>query len=149
MRRQRTGEGASIDLSQIETAVYSQAEVVLRFSATGEVVTRNANRHERTAPHGIYPCEGEDRWIAIATWSEQEWEALVHEMGNPAWASQLASRGARLAKQDELDTRIAQWCRDLEPHGLAVRLQNAGVEAGVVQTFDDLLSDPQLHHRSH
>ncbi len=74
---------------------------------------------------------------------------MVHEMGNPAWASELASLDARLAHQDELDAHIAQWSRSIEPHALAARLQNAGVEACVVQTFDDLLSDPQLSHRGH
>src|SRR5262249_61255554 len=65
-RRRRTGEGESIDVSQIETAVYSLSEVVARFSANGEVPGRIGNHSELCAPHSIYPASGEDRWIAIA-----------------------------------------------------------------------------------
>jgi crotonobetainyl-CoA:carnitine CoA-transferase CaiB-like acyl-CoA transferase len=148
-RRRRCGEGATIDLSQIETAVYSLAEVILRYGATGEVVTRNANRHERTAPHGVYPCAGDDRWIALASWSEAEWQSLVGEMGTPGWAGGFASLEARLADQDALDAHIAEWTQAFPPHELAARLQAAGIEAGVVQSFDDLLADPQLAHRRH
>jgi crotonobetainyl-CoA:carnitine CoA-transferase CaiB-like acyl-CoA transferase len=148
-RRERTGEGAAIDLSQIEAGVYSLAELVVRFSATGEVMSRRANRSEHAAPHGVYPCAGDDRWIAIAIAGDAEWRALVREMGDPAWANAFAGTGDRLADQDALDARIGAWTRSFEPQALAGRLQRAGIDAAPVQTFDDLLADPQLAHREH
>jgi crotonobetainyl-CoA:carnitine CoA-transferase CaiB-like acyl-CoA transferase len=44
---------------------------------------------------------------------------------------------------------LGEWTRRTEAHPLMERLQAAGVEAGVVQEFDDLLADPQLAHRGH
>jgi benzylsuccinate CoA-transferase BbsF subunit len=150
-RRARTGEGAAIDLSQIESAIYSLSEVQLRFSANGEVPGRRGNRDEGAAPHGVYPCRGEDRWIAIAVWSEADWAALVRAMAAPAWArdARFATHAQRLAAQDALDAGLAAWTRDFEAHALMHTLQSAGVEAGVVQTLADLLEDPQLAHRGH
>jgi len=150
-RRSRTGEGDCIDVSQIETAVYCLSEMVLRYSATGEIAGRQGNRSEHAAPHGVYPCEGEDRWIAIEVASDVEWQALIAVLGAPVWAleERFATSAGRLEAVDELDERLADWTRGAEPYALMHRLQAGGVAAGVVQTFADLLADPQLAHRGH
>jgi crotonobetainyl-CoA:carnitine CoA-transferase CaiB-like acyl-CoA transferase len=59
------------------------------------------------APHGVYPCAGEDRWIAIAVFDDAEWRGLVSVMGTPAWASEarFATQASRFANQDALDAR--------------------------------------------
>jgi len=58
------------------------------------------------APHGCYPCKGEDRWCAIAAETEAQWSALAifSVVTSPAMlistnASGCASRSAR---QDHL-----------------------------------------------
>jgi benzylsuccinate CoA-transferase BbsF subunit len=147
-RRRRTGEGSTIDLSQIEAGVYSLSELVVRQSALGHSVTRAGNRSEHMAPHGIYPCAGDDRWIALAVEDEEQWRALVQAMGDPAWARGL-KRAQRLADPDALDARVGDWTREHEAFALAERLQAAGIPAAPVQNFQDLLDDPQLAHRGH
>jgi benzylsuccinate CoA-transferase BbsF subunit len=152
--RKRTGQGQYIDVSQIETAVYSLSEMIVRFSASGEVIGRRGNECEHAAPHGVYPCRGEDRWIAIATFSDDEWRALCCEMGEPGGSDpasdpRFRTMADRLANRDALDERIAAWTRGFDAHDLMRRLQAAGVEAGAVQRFDDLLADPQLVARGH
>jgi benzylsuccinate CoA-transferase BbsF subunit len=99
----------------------------------------------------VYPCAGEDRWIAIAVASDEEWRALVRAMGEPAWAREpeLASAAGRLAREAELDARLAAFTRGFEPGPLMQELQAAGVPAGAVQSVADLLADPQLAHRGH
>ncbi len=150
-RRRRTGEGESIDCSQIETAVYSLSEVVARFSANGEVQGRSGNHSEHCAPHSVYPASGEDRWIAIACPTDGDWQRLVAEMGAPEWArdARFAHGAGRLAHQAELDARISEWTRGFERVALAERLQSAGVQAAPVQDARDLAADPQLAHREH
>jgi len=149
--RRRSGRGRRIDLSQIEAGIYSLSEVIVRASANDEVVARDGNRDERAAPHGVYPCDGEDAWIAIAVRSDEEWGALVAAMGDPEWADDpaLATAAGRLARRDALDARLAAWTRDFAPYELMAGLQAAGVPAGVVQNVPELLRDPQLAHRRH
>jgi benzylsuccinate CoA-transferase BbsF subunit len=150
-RRRRTGEGESIDCSQIETAVYSLSEVVARFSANGEVQDRIGNHSEHCAPHSVYPASGEDRWIAIACVTDGEWQRLVAAIGAPEWArdARFANRAGRLEHEAELDTRISQWTRGFDRFALAEKLQAAGVQAGPVQDARDVIADPQLAHREH
>ena len=140
LERDRSGLGQTIDVSQIETGVYSLSAVVVRYSANGEIDCRRGNRDEWTRPHGVYPCRGEDRWIAIAVFDDEEWEALEREMGTPL---------DRDEPEDELDAKIAAWTRGFDAAELMERLQAAGVGACMVQTFADLHEDPQLAHRGH
>ena len=56
---------------------------------------------------------------------------------------------SRKKHEDELDEIIGQWSRDFSPHQLMAILQDAGIPAGVVQTAEDLLNDPQLKKRRH
>ena len=151
LHRRRTGRGQYIDVSQIETGVYSLSEMMVRYSACGEVMGRRGNECEHAVPHGIYPCRGDDRWIAIAVFSDDEWERLCRSMGEPALAEdpRFAGQEARLRHREELDARLAQWTRGFDPHALMAALQEAGVEAGAVQNCEDLNRDPQLEHRGH
>jgi benzylsuccinate CoA-transferase BbsF subunit len=146
-----SGRGQYIDVSQIETGVYSLSEWIARYSATGEIVGRRGNHDEEATPHAVYPCRGEDRWIAIAVLDDSEWRALVREMGDPSWATdpRFARAEGRHPHQVELDRRIGEWTAGFDAFELMERLQEAGVRAGVVQTVEDLLSDPQLRHRGH
>jgi crotonobetainyl-CoA:carnitine CoA-transferase CaiB-like acyl-CoA transferase len=145
------GRGQYIDVSQIETGVYSLSEWIARYSATGEIAGRRGNHDEEAAPHAVYPCLGEDRWIAIAVFDDTEWRALVRVMEGPSWAADARFEGAeeRQRHQLELDRRIGEWTGGFDAFELMERLQQAGVRAGVVQSVEDLLSDPQLLHRGH
>lgn len=151
LERSQSGRGQHIDVAQIETGVYSLSEMVVRFSANGESLARNGNRDASAAPHGVYPCAGDDAWIAIAVASDDEWQALVTVMGDPGWAREprFATAAGRAAHQDDLDARLAAWTSESGAYLVMARLQDAGVPAGVVQHLDELLRDPQLAHRHH
>ena len=151
LHRRRTGEGQYIDVSQIETGVYSLSECMLRYAAGGEVMGRTGNASPEAAPHGIYPCRGEERWIAIACFSDLDWRRLGRAMGNPPFSreARFETTAGRLAQREELDRLLAGWTREQDAPGLWRALQEAGVEAGLVQRFDDLLEDPQLAARGH
>jgi crotonobetainyl-CoA:carnitine CoA-transferase CaiB-like acyl-CoA transferase len=140
LERERSGEGQCLDVSQIETGVYSLSQTLVRYSANREVETRQGNRDEIARPHGVYPCQGDDRWIAIAIFHDCEWQALCEQMGVDL---------ARSLPEDELDSQIARWTCGWDPHRLMERLQAAGVEACAVQSFADLQQDPQLAFRGH
>jgi crotonobetainyl-CoA:carnitine CoA-transferase CaiB-like acyl-CoA transferase len=147
LHRRRTGRGAYFDLSQVELAQYTLAPWLLDFANNGRIGERIGNRSLRTAPHGAFPCRGEDRWVAIATWSDAEWARLAAVLGvdDPG----LATLAGRLARAGEIEQRLAAWTRERTREEVAARLQADGIEAVPVADFRDLLEDPQLAARGH
>jgi crotonobetainyl-CoA:carnitine CoA-transferase CaiB-like acyl-CoA transferase len=148
-RREATGEGQWIDCSQTETGIFPNGLAILDWEANGRVYSRSGNRAPfgGAAPHGAYPCRGEDRWIAIACHTEEEWGGLVGFAGDAAWTSmaEFATLDDRLRNQDALDRAISEWTRSFDRYELMQGLQAAGVPAGVCQNAEDRFeTDPQL-----
>ncbi|MBV9323191.1 MAG: CoA transferase [Chloroflexi bacterium] len=52
---------------------------------------RMGNRSVRAAPHGVFPVQGNDAWIAIACETDVHWQVLVEVMDSPAWPTDPAS----------------------------------------------------------
>jgi crotonobetainyl-CoA:carnitine CoA-transferase CaiB-like acyl-CoA transferase len=102
-------------------------------------------------PHGVFPCDGDDRWIALAVRNDREWKTFCHVMGKLHWSDEplFASFAARKQNEDELEGLIGEWTRNYTPKTLMEMMQEAGIPAGVVATPEDLFSDPQLNHRRH
>ncbi|HEY5272401.1 MAG TPA: CoA transferase, partial [Acidimicrobiales bacterium] len=147
--REKTGKGQWIDASQTETGIFISGVPILDFSANDRRWTRVGNRspYVDAAPHGAYRCQGEDRWIAIACFTEADWHALVGVTGHPEWESdsRFASLTSRLANQDALDEVVNAWTSGEDRYELMSKLQAAGVIAGVCQNAEDKCdNDPQL-----
>jgi crotonobetainyl-CoA:carnitine CoA-transferase CaiB-like acyl-CoA transferase len=107
----------------------------------------NRSPYKPAAPHGVYPCAGEDRWLAIACFGDDEWRALAKVAERPDWAAdaRFADLAARIANQDALDAAVGQWTKSGDAYRMMHALQKAGVPAGVCQTAEDRCDrDPQL-----
>jgi crotonobetainyl-CoA:carnitine CoA-transferase CaiB-like acyl-CoA transferase len=149
--RDRTGVGQHIDLSQIEASLQFLAPEILDFQISGHVAAPMGNRSTVHAPHGVFPCLGTDRWIAIAVESNEQFRALADVVGAPEWCTMedLRTSSGRRARQDEMDAMISEWSRDKDCFAAMHLLQRAGVPAGAVQRPSDLLVDPQLESNGH
>jgi crotonobetainyl-CoA:carnitine CoA-transferase CaiB-like acyl-CoA transferase len=149
--RRRTGEGQYIDLAQGEAALHFLAPAILDYAVNGRVPTRAGNRDPDRAPHGVYPCAGEDRWIAIAVENDTSWRSLCDVVGRPELASdhRYADLSGRLARHDELDALVAAWTSRHDMHVAERILQEHGIAASAVQNAAELAVDPQLVHRGH
>ena len=146
--RRRTGKGTYIDLAQYEAGLHFIAPVLLDYALNGRVVQRQGNRSPSAAPHGAYPCQGDDRWCTISVHDDEEWSRLKAALGNPSWAdSRYDTLLGRKAHEEEMDHHLAEWTRGFSPQEAMERLQAAGVHAAVVRNIGDLFSDEQLEHR--
>jgi len=148
--RDATGRGQHVDLSQVEAVAAHLGTAVLEVTAAGLEPEPWGNRHPAMAPHGAFPCEGEDRWCAIAVEDERQWRALCGVMGRPALADdpRVATAAARKRDEDALEAEVAAWTRRHAAEAVMARCQAAGVPAGVVQDARDLVErDPQLRAR--
>ena len=147
--RRRTGKGQHIDLSQYESGLQYLTPVLLDSQMNDRVHQPQGNRDPRAAPHGAYPCKGEDRWCVIAVFNDEEWLALCRAAERPDWAadSRFNTHENRKLNEDKLDRTIAEWTLGFDSIDVIERLQSAGVRAGLVNTVGDIFSCPQLTHR--
>ncbi len=149
LKRLDSGEGVHIDAAQVESAAYQIHARYLQASATG-TVRPLGNASLNDAPHGCYPCRGDDRWIAIAVQSTTEWRALrslVEQHGGVRLndAAELDRALARRYRREELDAWLSAWTQGQEPRELEAHLRSAGIPASVVLNGDDIANDQRLH----
>jgi benzylsuccinate CoA-transferase BbsF subunit len=152
--RRRTGRGQLVDLAQQEAVASLVGPVLLERAANGgeSRPLGNASQEGPAAPHGIYPCAGDDRWIAITVFSDPEWQGLTAAMGRPSWTrdARFATIDGRVANARDLDRRLAEWTRTMDVHVATSRLQANGVRAGLVADAADVCAhDPALAARGH
>jgi len=149
--RDRTGVGQHIDYSQQEAVMQMVGPAFMDYAMNGRVSGPIENRHPlgAAAPHGVFPCAGEDRWISIAVLEEEEWEGLLAAMQHPAWAksSAFASHADRTRHLGDLHAKLADWTAGFDDRELAERLQRHGVAAAPVLNVADLLHDPHYSAR--
>lgn len=147
-RRQATGRGTYIDLSQYEAGLQFMGPAILEHQLNGTIPARGGDRDALAVPHGVYPCAGDDRWVALSIWSDEEWsrlrEVVGAAVGEPAWSTAAGRRAA----QAELDARIAAWTAARSREDVAALLRGARLRVAPVLTISELLADPQLAHRS-
>jgi len=148
--RRRTGKGQYIDLAQYETAVHFSAPLILDNIVNKRVASRVGNRSTYAAPHGAYRCLGEDRWCAIAVFTDEEWRSFCMVIGNTAWTNnpRFSTILTRKENEDELDRLVEEWTVNHSAEEVMNMMQTSGVAAGVLETGEDLLEhDPQLKYR--
>lgn len=145
-RRRRTGQGAHIELAMRESLTHMLGELLVGRGLGAGESPRQGNAHPFAAPHGVYPCKGEDTWVSISVSTEEGWQGLGRALGQPSWAQEERFRDAlgRWQHREELDRHLAAWTRGLPPQEAAGRLQAEGVSAAAVQNPAEVLADPQL-----
>jgi crotonobetainyl-CoA:carnitine CoA-transferase CaiB-like acyl-CoA transferase len=111
----RTGEGQWVDIACAEAGITLAGLAALDATVNRRVerdipVDSNRSAYDSMTPHGIFPCRGEDSWVAIACRHDQDWSALTRVVGEP-WADTEAfgDLAGRLAAQDELEARLGAW----------------------------------------
>jgi|SRR5690348_6695647 len=148
-RKSRTGEGCYIDVAQAEAGIQFVAPAYYEYAANGTIPRRRAGAGSQLrCPRGVYPCAGEDRWIAIDASGDEQWRNLctvVEALRDTTFATLLG----RLRKRDEVDRLISEWTRARDAQESETLLQGVGVPAHIVSRAGDLARDPHLRHAGH
>jgi crotonobetainyl-CoA:carnitine CoA-transferase CaiB-like acyl-CoA transferase len=158
--RNRTGKGQRVECAQLPSSAAPLGPAVFDYTVNGRVQTRQGNRIPYAAPHGAFKCKPladtgmppDERWIAIACFSDDEWQSLVRAMGQPEWAAdaKYSTVAGRKENEDELEANLSTWTSDKDAYELMRDLQAAGVGAGVVQSAREVLDfDEHLKERGY
>ncbi len=149
MRRRLTGKTATMESSIFKSGVATCGPALLDYQVNNRMPERRGNRDAYAAPHGVYPCAGIDRYIAISAANDGQWRGLRGAMGDPGWAAapEYETRIGRRRNETALDDGIAAWTRPQDSAELMGALQAAGVPAGLVAQGQDLHDSRHLQSR--
>jgi benzylsuccinate CoA-transferase BbsF subunit len=148
--RRRTGEGQFVEVSQVESALCVIPMAIMEYANNGRVERRRGNDDPRYEPHDVYPCEGDDRWCAIAVQTPEEWKALCRMIGREEWIGdeRFSSVVLRKSQKSLVDQEIKKWTEKQDVFTAMKSLQQVGVPAGVVQNAQDIIDhDPHLQEK--
>ena len=148
--RDRTGQGQYLDLSMAEMVTTMMPEAMMDFLMNGRDQAAIGNRDESMAPHGVFPAAGDDKWIAIAIASDDEFAQLCEVLGAPSMASdpKFSRLYGRLANVEELEREIAARTRTHARDELVMKLRARDLAAGPVYSTPEVINDPVFSESS-
>ena len=147
--RERTGEGQLIELSLTEGFIPTLGEFIMDYSMNQIDTPSQGNAHRWHAPHNVYPCQGEDNWIAIDVGTDAEFASLCRVLDIEAMVAdtRFSSTASRHENIPALDALLADATSKHDKETLFHALQRAGVCAAPTHNAVEALSDPQLNDR--
>jgi crotonobetainyl-CoA:carnitine CoA-transferase CaiB-like acyl-CoA transferase len=148
--RDQTGEGQLIEMPLTEGFLPTLGEFIMDYTMNGRDTPTQGNRHRGHAPHNVYPCRGDDNWIAIDVGTNEEFAALCRVLSATHVLDDArfhASPQARLGHVDALDEALGALTRGHDKEDLFHALQAVGVCAAPVRKAVEVLDDPQLKAR--
>jgi crotonobetainyl-CoA:carnitine CoA-transferase CaiB-like acyl-CoA transferase len=134
--------GVHLDLAQLEVVSWTLSDRLAEWRQTRRVPRASGNRRPGRTPHDVYPCRGEDEWVAISCWSGEARQALAALVGI---GGQVASDDRWWWEhEDEVDARIADWTSTRAKWECVEQLQAAGVTTAPVQSALERAVDPHF-----
>ena len=146
--RNRTGNGQVLDLCLSEGYMPYMPQAFMDYAMNGRVQETLGNRNPVAAPCGNFRCQGDDKWISITVYNDEDWEGFCRAVGEE-WVHDERFRDAlsRWKHQDELEPLVEEWTKRHEDYEVMHLLQKEGVAAGPLLNEAEAYADPHLNDR--
>jgi formyl-CoA transferase len=144
--REKTGEGQWLHTSLLQSQIFMLDFQAARWLAKGEVPQQAGNNHPTSVPTGVYQTA--DGAINIAVAGETIWQRFAKAVGKPDWieSEDYKDNAARLARRDELNSKIEAITRTRKSAEWVALLLDSGVPCGEIYRIDEVFADPQVQH---
>jgi crotonobetainyl-CoA:carnitine CoA-transferase CaiB-like acyl-CoA transferase len=150
LQRQKTGEGARIDVSMLE-ALSEWMSYPLYYAFEGaSAPERSGAAHATIYPYGPFEA-GDGRTVMLGLQNEREWAAFCAEvLRQPELAAdpRFAANARRHANRGALAAIIRDVLRALTAAEVVARLDAAQIANARVNTMEELWTHPQLAARA-
>jgi crotonobetainyl-CoA:carnitine CoA-transferase CaiB-like acyl-CoA transferase len=130
--------GRFLDISLTQAMAAFQANMLIQTTLEG------SKPEVLAVPSGTYPTA--DGWISMAVINEPQWPRLASAIGRPDLVNdhRFKLRETRRANSADLNDIIASETRKLPSAAWLPRLELADIPHGQVNSYADLLADPQF-----
>jgi crotonobetainyl-CoA:carnitine CoA-transferase CaiB-like acyl-CoA transferase len=146
-QRDRTGEGAHIDMALLDTQVAVLGNQALNWMASGKVPHRMGNGHANLVPYQSFACADGD--VIIAVGNDRQFARLCAVLDRSTLATdpRFATNPARVIHRETLIPLIAEATASRRCGELFAALEANGIPAGPVNRIDQVFADPQVVDR--
>jgi itaconate CoA-transferase len=147
-RRDRTGEGATLDVSMLESAVAWLAYYPHHWWHAGEEPPRSGLRHQYLCPYGPF-LAADGRYVNVVVASDPDWRRFCEALGKTEWTDdeRFATVAARREHRAVLDGLVEEAIAAADCDEWLDRLAAAGLPHGRVRPIAEVLEHPQLRER--
>ena len=148
-RGQATGEGASIEVSMLESVAEWTAAPTYGAVGMGSAPPRAGHRHTMIAPYGMYPMSNGEQ-VMIGVQSNRDWaDFAVHVLQDPSLIhdDRFVDNSDRISNIDHLEALIGTVFTSVPPEELIGRLQAGRVAHSFVRDPLALWHHEQLRAR--
>jgi crotonobetainyl-CoA:carnitine CoA-transferase CaiB-like acyl-CoA transferase len=141
VRRGRTGLGARLSISLIDSARAGLVNVAQNSLVTGRDARRWGNAHPNLVPYQMFRAA--DRPIVVAVGSDAQWVACVRALGLDRFADDpaLSTNAGRLRQRERIVAAFAERLATQPAAHWGGLLRRAGVPSGVVRTVLETLRE--------
>ena len=149
IKRERTGEGATLDVSMLESLGEWMGFPAYFSHYGGEEPKRSGARHASIAPYGPFAC-GDGEMVFLGIQNEREWARFCEEVlerAGMAEDARFVTNSERVANQAELHEEIEGVFSRLTEEEAIERLEGAGIANARMRTVRQFLDHPQLEAR--
>ena len=146
-RREKTGEGAYVDLALLDTQLAMLANQAENALISGQNPPRQGNTHPNIVPY--QPFEAADQPIIIAVGNDRQFARLAEICGHSEWTADpsFATNEARVGNRAEIVGLVSAAIRERPAAEWLGQLDEAGIPAGPINTITQALADVQAQHR--
>src|SRR5215210_5704059 len=148
-RRERTGEGATLEVSMLEALGEWMGFPAYFAGYGGEEPRRSGAAHSAIAPYGPFEC-GDGEVIFLGIQNEREWARFCEEVlerAGMAEDARFVTNSERVANRAELHEEIEGVFSRLTEEEAIERLEGAGIANARMRTVRQFLDHPQLEAR--
>jgi benzylsuccinate CoA-transferase BbsF subunit len=147
--RSLTGQGQLIDACMVESMLTVIPEALIDYSLNGRELDRVGNKDKDKAPHDVFRCAGDDKWVSISVANDEQFQALCQRINHVELAtdSRFADKANRGRNQDELRLYIEEWTSQRSHYEAMHSLQEAGVPAAATLNALEVIENPHFQER--
>ena len=150
LHQQRTGVGQHVDLAESEAAIAVIGEAFVDYETNASVTKPLGNDRYGFAPHGHYPVQGNDKWVAIAVETDAQWADLSNALEAPELAADpaFASPSKRWENRRALDATLSILTSKQDGITLCESLQAKKIAAMPLLGPAEMLENPHFQTRN-
>ena len=143
-QRERTGRGALVQVSLLDSALASLANQAATFLVTGRDPRPLGSGHPSIVPYGTGYTAADGQRLVLAVGTDGQFRQLCAALDRPAWATdaRFATNPARVAHRTPLEELLAQRIGAVPGVALLAELERRAVPAGAVRTVGEALAQP-------